>query len=259
MGSHNDQGVAEQSTSPAGEYVLAEDVILLPVEDGTARLLDLSGEIYSLPGTGAALLQGVLERGVHAAVGEVADQYKADPKQVRADCDAMLRDFENKGMVYRRDKRPVKHRIRRPLAWLLMAMVLPLVKGGVLSLRSRAWMMLAVARVSLALLRWTPTLEAWERFWRLSAKDGAADERAIAQAVDDAVRGAAVKHWFRVECKERALCCWAMARAAGLPAELIVGVQFFPFAGHCWCEAGPLTMSDDRTRIDLFRPVVRYS
>ncbi|MGA2499459.1 MAG: lasso peptide biosynthesis B2 protein, partial [Tepidisphaeraceae bacterium] len=215
--------------------------------------------VYSLPCTGAALLQRVLERGVVIAVAEVADKYKADPRQVRADCDAMLGDFEKKGMVYRRDRRPVKYRIRRPLAWLLMALFLPLVSGGVLSLRSRAWLMLAVARLSLALLRWTPTLEAWERFWRQPAKDGATDERAIAQAVDDAVRGAAARHWIRVECKERALCCWALARAAGLPAELIVGVQFFPFAGHCWCEAGPLTMSDDRTRIDLFRPVVRYS
>jgi hypothetical protein len=59
-------------------------------------------------------------------------------------------------------------------------------------------------------------------------------------------------------CKERALCCWALARAAGLAATLVVGLQLFPLAGHCWCEVGSWTLSDDRARCDLYTPVIRY-
>ena len=79
------------------------------------------------------------------------------------------------------------------------------------------------------------------------------------QTIDAAVRGAASRHAFSVECKERSLSCWSLARAAGLPATVVLGINLFPVAGHCWCESGPWTLSDYEDRCQNFTPVVRYA
>lgn len=69
---------------------------------------------------------------------------------------------------------------------------------------------------------------------------------------------AAANHPISVACKERALCSWSLARAAGLHASIIVGVFLFPIAGHCWCKVGTQTLGDDQERCDEFTPVARW-
>jgi Transglutaminase-like superfamily len=77
--------------------------------------------------------------------------------------------------------------------------------------------------------------------------------------IDTAVRQAAARHILKVECKERALCCWVLARRAGVPAQLVVGICLFPLEGHCWCECGEWIFSDDRDRCASYHPVITYA
>jgi hypothetical protein len=72
------------------------------------------------------------------------------------------------------------------------------------------------------------------------------------------VRAAVAGHPFAVACKERALCSWSLARTAGLRATLIVGIELFPIAGHCWCEVSERPLGDDQGRCDQFTPVARW-
>ncbi len=39
------------------EYILSSDVIFVPVDDGSAQLLDLDGAFYALTATGAEMLR----------------------------------------------------------------------------------------------------------------------------------------------------------------------------------------------------------
>jgi hypothetical protein len=249
---------ATPDAAPDGErYVLAPDVILVPVPDGSVRLLDMGGSFYAVPAVGAEMLQETLGGGTGSAARRVAERYGVDVRQVRADQDAFLRDLRKKGLI-----RPARMgRQRRP------GMALPhLTLAPALWLASRAgrghlrtWLLLALSRLSFLLFGWARTLAVWRRWFPLKDTRLSAEEmEGRAAAVDEAVRRSAACHPFRIDCKERALCCWALARAAGVPAALVVGVQLFPLAGHCWCEFGARLLGDDRDRCEDYQVVARY-
>jgi hypothetical protein len=120
--------------------------------------------------------------------------------------------------------------------------------------------MLTLAWLFFRLFGWAKTIAVWQRRYGAAHEPQSRRDWEIAVlALDATVRQAATSHVLTMECKERAVCCWAFARRAGLPARLVVGIQLVPFAGHCWCESGPWTLSDERQRCDQYQPVVEYA
>jgi hypothetical protein len=119
--------------------------------------------------------------------------------------------------------------------------------------------LLGLARLSFAAFGWTPTVAVWRNAHaHFPVRQVGESDPEIIGALDQAVSAAAASHLVAVACKERALCSWALARAAGLHAAIVVGVELFPIVGHCWCEAGAHTLGDDRERCDGFTPVARW-
>lgn len=242
------------------EYVLAPDVILLPVQDGTARLLDLRGNFYTVSAIGAQMLNATLERGVAAAAQQIAVQYGVESHSVQTDLETFLQELESQRLVSRRHTRRVSHRLSAILSSLFLVPILSCIHHCIHCERAKAWALLALARVSFGLFGWTQTLIVWKHYCRLTHENVPVNEREeIARTVDKTVRRAAARHVFRIECKERALSCWALARSAGVPASLVVGVCVFPLEGHCWCEFGSCIFSDDRDRCQTYTPVAVYS
>jgi hypothetical protein len=241
-------------TEPAtpSEYVLAPDVVLVQVEDGTARLLDLAGDFYALPATGAEMLQGVLEHGLAPTVAALAEEYAIEPQQVQADLTAMLRQLEERGLL---QKGPTRRRRRN--FWSMLALVPFLFLIGWLPLlRLRAGALLILASLSFACFGWARTVAVWQRSVR--RRSAAALEEPAVKALDEAVRSAATWLPLQIACKERAIACWTLASWAGMPAKLIVGLELFPLAGHCWCEVGLWTLSDDLDKCEFYSPVLCY-
>jgi hypothetical protein len=116
-----------------------------------------------------------------------------------------------------------------------------------------------LARLSFALFGWAATVAAWqEAHAQFPSRQAGARDAGMIQALDTTVRAAVAFHPVAVACKERALCAWSLARAAGLHASLIVGIELFPMAGHCWCEVAALALGDDQDRCDQFTPVARW-
>jgi hypothetical protein len=116
-----------------------------------------------------------------------------------------------------------------------------------------------LAHLSFALFGWSRAVALWqEAHARFPARQPGERDAESIQALGTAVRAAAASHPIRVACKERALCAWSLARAAGLSATLVVGIDLFPIAGHCWCEVGAQPLGDDRDRCDRFTPVARW-
>src|SRR5262249_28331083 len=254
------RAAAGQGSAPgAAEYTLGPDVFFVPVQGGTARLLDLGGKFYAVPAVGALMLRETLERGVPAAVAEVSEQFGASPAEVQAGLEAFLADLERKGLVRRG---PSPRRAGGPRAPWPSRVLGPLLRGvhrGIRPLRARAWLLLALARLSLRLLGWAGTVAAWQRYPGRAARPVPDEERAVlVRAVDDVVRRVAATHVLSMGCKERSLCCWSLLRAAGVPAALNVGIYLFPLAGHCWCECGPWTPGDDPDACRRYTLVARY-
>jgi hypothetical protein len=241
------------------DYVLPPGVIFLTVEDGSGRLLDMGGAFHAMPAVGARMLRETLANGAAAAVARIAEDYGVARQQVESDLTSFLRDLENEGLLLSQRSRRGRSSVRLGLARLLLQ---PAIHGTHRYLRSpetKAKVLLGLARLSFALFGWTPTVAVWrEAHAHLPVRQVSAGDAETVGALDRTVRAAVARHPVAVACKERALCSWSLARTAGLQASIVVGVELFPIAGHCWCEVGTHALGDDQERCDRFTPVARW-
>ncbi|HVS37262.1 MAG TPA: lasso peptide biosynthesis B2 protein [Gemmataceae bacterium] len=245
---------APEDLSPAIDYTLAPHVSLATAEDGTARLLNMGGGFYALPAVGAEMLRAVLEQGSAAAVPLLAQRYQVGADRVQADLQALLQQLRQQGVVQ-------QGRPRRD-----GGAGLALVLGPCLSIIQRlsfgwvrAFLVLTLAKLSLLCFGWGRTVTAWQRCLQRFIPRGRAPvgEQAV-RSLDQTVRRIAVSHILPMACKERSLACWALLRWAGSSAALVVGLEFLPLMGHCWCEAGPWIVSDYDDNCEFYTPVARY-
>lgn len=244
-----------QSMNGNCEYVLAPDVVVLHIDDGTLRLLDLAGDFCALPVLGAEMLLGVLEEGEAATVAAMAQQYDISPEQVQADLRALLQELQQKKLIHKGPARP------RRASWWPALILVPCLRliGWLPGKKIRAGALLILASLAFACFGWARTIAAWHHGIRApGSRSPIPEDEAEVQALDQAVRHAATSLPFQIACKERALACWTLMRWHGLSATLVVGLELFPLAGHCWCEAGPWTLSDDREKCELYTPVLSY-
>ncbi len=237
-------------------WQLAPDVLIAAAPDGSARLLHMGGDFHAISVIGALMLKLTLEHGEAHAVREIARQYDADEGQIRADLDAFLGELRGKRLLIRKDAARAgdgwTSSILRAQLWMVCH-CLPIPKV-------RLFALLWLASFSFRWFGWGTTVAVWTRFFpQGTVTPDEASWISRARAIDEHVRHAAAGHLFRMECKERALCCWAMARRAGLPASLVVGIQFCPLAGHCWCESGPCVLSDDKEHCALYAPIIQFA
>jgi hypothetical protein len=242
-----------------GRMALAPHVILLEVLDGTSRLLDLSGQFYGMSPISTAMLTATLRDGPHEAVRRIAEEYDTPAERVRADLDRFLRDLKERGLVLP----GAQARRGRSAADLLAGAALG--SGRMIRRALRpwptawAWALLTLLRLCLWGLGWARTVDVVRALGDPCPDDPRGEWADDVARVDRLVRRIAAGHILLLECKERALGCWALLRSAGWPAELVVGVDLFPFLGHCWCESGRWTVGDDRERCERFVPVIRYA
>ena len=238
-------------------YELAADVILVPVEDGSVRLLDMAGSFHAVSAVGARMLHAVLADGAAAAVPRLAEHYGVDHARVEGDLTVFLRDLEGRGLLRARGN--VREEKRRGLAAPLVERIVGAVHRCVRDPARKARSLLVLARISFGLLGWTKTMEVWRRAHAsFPVREPEDADKPILDAVDRTVRAAATGHIVTMMCKESALCSWSLARAAGLDASVVVGIDLYPIAGHCWCEVGTATPGDDADRIERFAPVGRW-
>jgi hypothetical protein len=247
------------ASNPAAcdRYVLCPDVVLMPFEDGTAQLLDLDGSFFGLSETAAKMLKGVLEQSEPDTTQRIAVEYNADLDRVRADLASLLASLRANGLIRRSDDRPPGVRLRTAIAITISYPALRIL-GLVRNQRLKTLSLLALARLCFVLAGWARTVEAWRKCLRTSQVVAASSERErLIDTIDSEVRRSA-SDLPSVACKERALCCWFMLRSAGVPARLVLGVQFLPFSGHCWCEVDHRILTDLPESCNAYTPVICY-
>jgi Transglutaminase-like superfamily len=244
----------------AGEYQLAPDAVLAIVWDGSSRLIDVGGNCYGLPAVSTLMLASTLREGVDGAVARVALLCAVRPERVRADLTVFLANLARQGLLTRPTHRGNRlnwlHRLK---VWPFAAVMKRLLRespSDVLPARA----LLIGAYACLKALGWAQTIKLWQETMATwpQAAEGAADPMRV-KAIRQAVRDAISQSLFPVDCKARALCCWAMLRSAGQWARLVVGIDLFPFLGHCWCESASRGRDDDQDRSGRFTPVLDYT
>jgi Transglutaminase-like superfamily/Coenzyme PQQ synthesis protein D (PqqD) len=209
-----------------------------------------------VPAVGARMLKETLANGAGAAATRIAAHYGVARQEVENDLTVFLSDLEKQGLLCRERSR------RGAASGLARLLLRPSLKATHRLLRSpeaKARSLLALARLSCVLFGWSRTVAAWkDAHARFPARQAGERDAETIQALDRAVRTAVASHPVSVACKERSLCSWALARAAGLNASVVVGVFLFPIAGHCWCEVGSQLLGDDQERCIDYTPVARW-
>ena len=245
--------------SQAGQYRLALDVLLVMLDDGSARVLNLSGNCYAISPIGAEMLYHALSEGEENSAETLSSKYDAPIATIVDDQSSFLQSLERRRLIYRAQGRPQRdlHRISA----LAIQSVLKAIRAAVRSPDRRAWFLLTAARLSMV-LGFDASVSGWrpQRAWNPS-KEHRRD--ASASEINEIVRSSAARHFLHITCKERALVCWTLLHWYGLQSKLVVGVELFPFSGHCWCEVqtknAVVILSDYPERAQRFVPVMTYS
>ena len=244
-------------------YSLSKNVVLLMVKDGTARLLDLEGGFYATTVTGARILETALQQDAELACQTLAAEFRIDARKIKADMDSFLLTLQRKRLlVTPHSKQPQRRSAKKICSWLMVPILYIANRAFRKSPKKRAGTLLTLAYVSTRLFGWTNTIGIWKRF---SITDSQVQN---VKPLDDACRWsdleatvmrAIASHPFNINCKERALCSWALARSAGFSSRIVLGVDLFPAAIHCWCESGSRIMADRyEGKCDRYTPVLIY-
>ncbi|HEX8694288.1 MAG TPA: lasso peptide biosynthesis B2 protein [Longimicrobium sp.] len=86
-------------------------------------------------------------------------------------------------------------------------------------------------------------------------RPGPADPRGLAERTAYAVAVAAAFFPGRAVCLEQSLALYVLLRRRGVPAELRLGVQPFPFAAHAWVELDGEPVNEDPETVAAFLPM----
>jgi Transglutaminase-like superfamily/Coenzyme PQQ synthesis protein D (PqqD) len=239
-------------------YRLAPDVVFIPLEGGTAQLIDLDGSFFSLSQTAALMLKATLDVGEAEAARQIATEYDVDPRAVCVDLRGLLRTLGERGLIQRGDDHPRRFGLRRAAASLVSYPAV-MIAALISSPRLKALVLLAFARLSFALAGWARTMEAWQKHMvsPLDVSSTAHERQQLVDTIESAIRFSA-HAWRAISCKERALGCWFMLRSAGVPARLVMGVRLSPFAAHCWCEVDERVLTDAPDDSQAYTPMICY-
>jgi hypothetical protein len=227
-------------------------VLFVVAPDGSGRLFDLEDSFYAVEATGVRMLRRAVREERETTVTSMARRHNVDPARVRGDYDAFFADLLRRGLILRSTEIAADAPRSRGASIFLRSLFASI---RLLPLRARTWALLAAARIAIRMFGWNETRRAWlEQPARKAPAKGEDDA-----AIHDAVRRVAARHLFGVSCKERSLCCWALCRAAGIPASVVLGISLFPLASHCWCESAAGCLTDFPDRCEAFTPVLKYA
>jgi len=240
-----------------GRYLLSPNVVLMPLEDGTAQLVDLDGAFFGLSETAAQMLRGALEMDEQDAVQRIAAEYNADHDRICNDLTSLLGTLRAKGLIRRSNDHLPATRLRTAIALAISYPILRIVTP-IRNQRLKALALLAAARLCFALAGWVRTVEAWQKCLKQPHGPAANSERERLIGAIDSATCRSASELPSITCKERALCCWFMLHSAGVRARLVMGVRFLPFSGHCWCEVDERILTDSPERCKAYTPVICY-
>lgn len=262
------------------KFELNDDVLLL-VETDNARLLDFQrGRFYGLDRIATALVTETLTGDARTAVEQVAKRFDVSTAEIEQDLAELLHQLSSKRLLRVQQREPAVRASSVPFLPKIISMVDRLRgitqrgtqfashKRDVSSRRSRPrtpsrfeiQCLLTAAWMSLRVLGFTRTLRLWKRWHCTPVKLSGSVDSTWVREIDQAVQSLADSRLLLpAVCKERALVTYQLLRAyAGLPAEIVIGVEYHPFLAHAWVECDGQIFSDQSERCEPFIPVARF-
>ena len=117
----------------------------------------------------------------------------------------------------------------------------------------RCMLTLAAVRLHLKVRGFGRSIEAARR-WGAQVDGDAADEQALVERTVASVVTAAAFFPGRAICLEQSLALYVLLRRRGVPVELRIGVQAFPFSAHAWLELRGVPIEENADFVDYLLP-----
>lgn len=227
------------SSSICRNIRLRPGVLLCTQNDRRSVIFDENrGRFFALDEIGTRLLQRSMQSNPDQAIRAVAKLFHVSPDLVSEDWQTLWRKLQHEKLIAQDHVCITSRKVPSTC---------------------KLFILLTWAWISLRLFGWSRSI----RFWRskccrqFSGSINQANDLIL--AVDRAVTEAAAQHWLNTECKERSLVAWLiLTRDIGVPAELIIGVNFYPFHAHAWVESNSLTVTDHAVICETYTPIARY-
>lgn len=165
-------------------------------------------------------------------VEQLAQEYDVEIDQLTSDVERILAELEEKKLLH------ASHRRAAAPAppWFITSFVA-----------------VAVTDVALKLLGFNRTLRIAGRL--AGRRPARPDAESIAKKVCRRVAMASVFYPGRGRCLEQAIALYVLLRRRGVPAELRLGVQPYPFNAHAWVELNGVALNEEAEIVRQFVPV----
>ena len=237
---------------------LREDVVLVVAKDGSGRLLDLSGEVLAISQSGVRMLECALSQDIEDASRTLSRAYRIDEARMQSDFFAFLASLNERHLLIRPGAEvATASTMAATLSWLMAPFIL-VCKVKPRLIFAKAHLLLLTAFVSIRLFGWANAIRVWHCAAGPSPYKAAGDAHDMFDIIDQVVARTVATFPFNVSCKERALACHLLLRAAGAESRIIIGVDLLPFAMHCWCESKTRVLADHPGSNERFTPVLIY-
>jgi len=240
---------------PEHGWTLAPDVWPVEAPDGSGRLLNLNRGFHAVNASGWAMLEAI-RRGREADfIDEQTALHLVPPERIAADLDRIRRALICRGLLVRSRREPTVQTGSRGLRCRGMTRLVHWVFRRGHSPEACVGPLLVLAWISFRWLGWDRTLAAF----RAAAESvGSRSPRRPAEQIGDAVWAAAARMPLGVNCKERAVTAWALLRAQGDPARIVIGASLYPLGSHTWCSLDGTIIADHVDRCEQFTELTAF-
>lgn len=237
----------------SSRYRLNPNVHVILVKDGTSRILNLDGFFIALPVISTLMLKLILQYEFSVVVNKLADQFKTDQFRISKDLSVFLKKLEALKVI---TKSPAKQIIK--LSYLLqcfLEITVPLTTEIPNKLIQHK-VLLLLAWCSFKLFGWNKTVNSWKQYFYNQTVSPTKSVSVL--KISEEIQVAVSRHFIKMDCKEKAIVCWAICQKEGIPASLVLGINLYPLSSHFWCEFEGNSLTDNKERCNRFFPLIMY-
>ncbi len=197
------------------------------------------GKFYALDPLSARLFNSAIQGNMDETLNALKREYDVPTQQIKKDRDNLITDLLKKRIIFKNNQNSKEFSLPSP---------------------KRIYFLLILSRLCFKFLGLLPTIKLWRCFHSPMNRDLPIEERkALTESLSTLVREECSKIFlFNIDCKERALVAWQCLRTMGLPAELVLSLQYYPFAMHAWVESFRFVVADDPVRCSYWEPIRRF-
>ncbi|MFM6089398.1 MAG: lasso peptide biosynthesis B2 protein [Dolichospermum sp.] len=230
---------------PSENLSLSSDAIWIRLEDGSSRMIHLQGDcLYLSPSATSDLENCIIKKSNENSSVNIVKKL------------ASYRMLDINSKRFFTLNKTIKYFKIQFIYYVVYIMGLC---NFVTSINFKIKMLLMLSFIFYQVFGISITIEAWQKYFGKFIESKSKINKCYTVVdLSNLVINCVSNSVFPLACKERALVTFALCQQYGYNVSLFLGVQLFPFSGHCWVQHDDIILSDEPERCKIFMPVRSY-